>query len=305
MTWPVDEEMLIWLLQKPLKREDHLLQYVIQLMDSIFWLLGNQKNVCIYNVAEQMLVKKFEITQNRSFDGVDELVNRRNMTEFGNLALIEERMEDDLPTPLSLPGVKKGDMAARTYKPEVSVSSIIFSPTDRMWAATTTEGLLVYSLDLTAIFDPFELEEEITPATIRRNIAEKQFSTALLQATKLNEKNLLIETLESIPIAEIGFVCKSLSPKYVERIIGFLGSQLEATRHLEYYLMWIETMLTSHGSVLKSNSMSLMAVFHLVQKNLTMRYLDLRKVCEHNKYSLAYITALGNFKRKCTNEDDD
>lgn len=32
---------------------------------------GQSKNVCIYNVKESMLVKKFEITQNRSFDAVD------------------------------------------------------------------------------------------------------------------------------------------------------------------------------------------------------------------------------------------
>lgn len=32
---------------------------------------GQSKNVCIYNVAEGLLLKKFEITQNRSLDAVD------------------------------------------------------------------------------------------------------------------------------------------------------------------------------------------------------------------------------------------
>lgn len=32
---------------------------------------GQSKNVCIYHVAEGILVKKFEITQNRSLDAVD------------------------------------------------------------------------------------------------------------------------------------------------------------------------------------------------------------------------------------------
>lgn len=32
---------------------------------------GQSKNVCIYNVKEGILIKKFEITQNRSFDAVD------------------------------------------------------------------------------------------------------------------------------------------------------------------------------------------------------------------------------------------
>ena len=30
---------------------------------------GNAKNVCIYSVPDQILVKKFEITCNMSFDG--------------------------------------------------------------------------------------------------------------------------------------------------------------------------------------------------------------------------------------------
>lgn len=32
---------------------------------------GQSKNVCIYNVQEGIILKKFEITQNRSFDAVD------------------------------------------------------------------------------------------------------------------------------------------------------------------------------------------------------------------------------------------
>lgn len=32
---------------------------------------GRSKNICIYNVQVCTLLKKYEITQNRSFDGVD------------------------------------------------------------------------------------------------------------------------------------------------------------------------------------------------------------------------------------------
>jgi periodic tryptophan protein 2 len=40
--------------------------------DGAYLLAGGQsKNVCIYNVAESLIVKKFEITQNRSLDAVD------------------------------------------------------------------------------------------------------------------------------------------------------------------------------------------------------------------------------------------
>lgn len=78
---------------------------------------------------EKILVKKYEITQNRSLDAMDDIINRRKMTEFGNMALIEEREDSrNGPVTLRLPGVRSGDMASRSFKPEVRVSQLQFSP---------------------------------------------------------------------------------------------------------------------------------------------------------------------------------
>lgn len=49
------------------------------------------------------------------------------MTEFGNLDLIEKR--EDSNVKIRLPGVLQGDMAARSFKPEVRVFDVAFSPT--------------------------------------------------------------------------------------------------------------------------------------------------------------------------------
>jgi len=52
------------------------------------------------------------------------------MTEFGNIDLIEEReTREGGNVKLKLPGVHKGDLAARTFKPEVNVFDVKFSPT--------------------------------------------------------------------------------------------------------------------------------------------------------------------------------
>ncbi len=37
---------------------------------------GQSKHICIYHVRERLLVKKFEVTQNRSFDAMDEVSAR-------------------------------------------------------------------------------------------------------------------------------------------------------------------------------------------------------------------------------------
>ena len=63
---------------------------------------------------------------------VKEFLDRRKMTEFGSLALVEEQQDDTDGRNISLPGVRKGDMSSRHWKPEVRVSSIRFSPTGQL-----------------------------------------------------------------------------------------------------------------------------------------------------------------------------
>jgi periodic tryptophan protein 2 len=67
------------------------------------------------------------------------------------------------------PGVRRQNMA-------ILSKAVQFSPTGRSWAAATTEGLLIYSLDETLMFDPFDLDEDITPATIQRVLGRHEFA---------------------------------------------------------------------------------------------------------------------------------
>ena len=43
--------------------------------------------ICIYHVKEALLIKKFELTQNRSFDAMDDVISRKMMSEFGKICL--------------------------------------------------------------------------------------------------------------------------------------------------------------------------------------------------------------------------
>ena len=53
------------------------------------------------------------------------------MTEWGSLSLVDQGEGDKDGKALNLPGVKKGDMSSRHWKPEVRVMSIQFSPTGK------------------------------------------------------------------------------------------------------------------------------------------------------------------------------
>lgn len=161
---------------------------------------GKSKQVCIYHVYEGVLLKKFEVTQNHSLDGMWDFINRKALTEFGNMNLLQKGEElegGDVSVPL--PGVMKGDFAARKTKPEVRVYSVKFSPSNQSWAAATTEGLLIYSLDKGVVFDPYYLSLEVTPKTIRDCLKAEEYSTSLVLALKLNEQKLIQEVVEQIP----------------------------------------------------------------------------------------------------------
>lgn len=185
----------------------------------------------------------------------------------------------------------------------------------RCWAATTTEGLLIYSLDTQMLFDPFELDTSVTPGRIRAALRQRDFTRAILMAVRLNEKKLLEETLESVPwdesecqarlgqggrervgscqdpaptaagrgsrvlcmyrkgircnrlfywfefLAEsawvsfsltVDVISSSLPELYVEKVLEFLASSFEVSRHLEFYLIWTQKLLMAHGQKLKS-----------------------------------------------------
>uniref|UniRef100_A0A8C3QNH3 Small-subunit processome Utp12 domain-containing protein n=1 Tax=Cyanoderma ruficeps TaxID=181631 RepID=A0A8C3QNH3_9PASS len=253
---------------------------------------GLSKFVCIYNVKEQILMKKFEISCNYSLDAMEEYLDRRKMTEFGSMALIDEGGGGDEGVAIPLPGVKRGDMSYRHFKPEIRVTCVRFCPTGRSWAATTTEGLLLYSLDSGLIFDPFELDIDVTPSNIHKTLGQKEYTVAIVMAFKLNEKKLIQEVIEAVPSSEVDVVCSSLPDLYVEKLLEFLASAFETSCHLEFYLIWAHKLLMLHGQKLKTRSVKLLPVIQFLQKSIQRHFEDVSKLCEWNIYNIKYTLAI-------------
>ncbi|XP_054265310.1 periodic tryptophan protein 2 homolog [Macrosteles quadrilineatus] len=261
--------------------------------DGLYILAGGQsKNVCIYNVAEAILVKKIEITQNHSFDAIEDIIDRRKMTEWGNAALIEEAEElEGGNVHLRLPGVRKGDMAARGMKPEVRVYHVQFSPTGQAWAAVTTEGLLVYSLDSGVVFDPFHLDPDITPASVLSRLGKQEYGDALMMALRLNEQKYIQRVVESIPPSSIELCVSSLLPVYAERLLTYVAATLETTRHLELYVDWLRQLVTRHPR-------QPVPTLLLVHKNLGTKYSQLARLCDFNRYTYQFLKKIGPLRTK-------
>uniref|UniRef100_A0A0B7A3F6 Small-subunit processome Utp12 domain-containing protein n=1 Tax=Arion vulgaris TaxID=1028688 RepID=A0A0B7A3F6_9EUPU len=258
---------------------------------------GRSKHVCIYSVSDQLLMKKFVISCNHSLDGMEEFLDKRKMTVWGSLSLVDTG-EGEEGKAIALPGVKRGDHSSRFWRPEVRIYALQFSPTGRSWVACSTEGLLVYSLDQTLVFDPYDLEMDITPEAIRATLNKGDYSAALMLSFRLNEQNLIQEVFESIPVDSAPIIIDALPDTYVDKLLTFAGHMIQSSAHIEFYLQWLLPLLTLHGPKLKQRSQQIITSLRTLQQNVTRKYEDLRKIADHNKYISQYLVALSQLKRK-------
>lgn len=278
---------------------------------------GNSKYICLYDVGTGSLVKKFTVSINTSLDGTQEFLNSRLMTDAGPRGLIDETGElSDLEDRIdrSLPGAKRGDAGARTTRPEVRVTAAAFSPTGRSFCAASTEGLLVYSLDTTFVFDPFDLDINITPDTILATLeaakspsttstttsssssdpastdtSNPSFLKALVMAFRLNESSLIRTVYESIPAADIPHIVLSLPTVYITRMLRFVASSADETPHLEFNLLWIQALLAVHGRYIKDHAGTFAPELRAVQRAVDGIRDDLKRLSERNVYALEYL----------------
>jgi len=56
---------------------------------------------------------------------------------------------------------------------------IWFCKIGQAWAAATTEGLLIYSLDVGLVFDPFQLELGVTPDTVKETLEKCEYAKGI------------------------------------------------------------------------------------------------------------------------------
>ena len=88
---------------------------------------GNNNSICLYDISNEVLLKRFTVSQNMQLNGTLGMLNSSRMTEAGSLDLIDRDgensdLEDRIDT--SLPGSHKGDPSARNIRPEIRVTSI-------------------------------------------------------------------------------------------------------------------------------------------------------------------------------------
>ena len=243
---------------------------------------GESKYVCIYEASQQILLKKYQISHNRSLEGVLDQLHSAKMTEagpVGNFLLDGDSGDEGQSRDSNLLGAKRAvDPGSRRQKMAIRSKAVVFSPTGRAWATASTEGLLIYSLNENMLFDPFDLDESITPDSIVAYTRKGEYSRALLMSLHLNQESLMKDTLESIPTESIPLVAESMRDAYLKRLLMFLSKRLETSPHVEYYLTWTLALLRIHGPTLQDRSTDFLEAFRALQKALMMYLQDLSKL---------------------------
>ncbi|KAL7488891.1 hypothetical protein ACHAW6_014481 [Cyclotella cf. meneghiniana] len=255
---------------------------------------GNSKYVCIYEISQQILLKKFQISFNRSLDGVLDELHSKNLGAGGPIDDEHDSADDEVNFAPHLPGAKRADDGSRKSRVEVLTMQVAFSPTGREWSTVSGEGLHVYSLDDDMIFDPIALTEAVTPSAVQVNLKNRKYGMALSMSLHLNEFALVKTVIEDTPYESISTVVRSVGQAHLNQLIQFLSKCMEDSPHIEFYLQWCLELLQAHGLFMEKNRGKFLRSFRSLFRVVQSRYADVKSICDDNKYSLEFLENQAN-----------
>ena len=235
---------------------------------------GNNNSICMYDLPNEVLLKRFKISLNMQLNGTLEYLNSKNIVDGQAVDLVDRSgeisdSEENHKSDLVLPGSHRGDIGLRSTRPEIRVMSVGFSPTANAFAAASTEGLLIYSVDDSMIFDPIDLDIDVTPENTIQCITDGEYLNAIAMAFRLNETYLIHKVYESIKKENIKLVANDLPTIYVSRLLEFIGNIAMDSAHVEFNLLWIESLITAHGKYITKNKHIFAKGLRSIQRFLT------------------------------------
>ena len=284
--------------------------------DGRFLLAGAaSKHVCIYHVAEgsrPTLVNRVAVTKNQNFDGLLDQLNSKKLTESGhptNMIDDEDENAEDygaarIAEKRSLPGATSEGKLRRRQLLKAEVQCVRACATGRLWSAVTQEGVLVYGDSeedgADNLFDPTNLEVDITPDAAKKAVNEKNYVTALLIALRLNERDCLNYVVERIPSSEVALIITSLPVLHFNRLISLFAWRLDHVPHLEFNLLWAKNLLLLHGSKAhqaSSDPSSVNAVLQTLHRACDAHSKRLVQIADSNEHMLNYLLTTANLKK--------
>lgn len=234
----------------------------------------NSAHICVYNTETYSLLYTLTLTKNRSFAGILRELNSRYMTEYGHSIQEYDLSDEDEPVEgaaerrriqahQSLPGVQSSELMKHSKR--FHVWQVSCSPDGRQFAAATSHGLYVYSMDAfiktpnyakevlksLGTFQPQLLTKNVTTGNVLAALEQKEYAKAFILALALNDFNTLLRCYENVPISAIGQVVASIDKEFVCVLLNFIRAVINpdspnGTIHLNWHLLWLEEIFAIH-----------------------------------------------------------
>lgn len=295
--------------------------------DGRFLLAGAaSKHVCVYNVGDgrsPSLIDRVVMTENQNFDGLLDQLNSRNQTVSG---LVTDVLDDDdegaesygeaiIAAGRSQPGASSEQQTRRKKLLKAEVKCVHFCPTGRLWAAVTSEGVLVYGEGRDGLgadgggvlFDPTDLAVDVTPDAALAAAAEQDYEKSLVIALRLNEQTVLNSVVEMVPPENVSLVVSRLPTLYFTRLTLLFAWRLENNPHLDFNLSWSRRLLLSHGGHAHRTSTDPSAVntaLRTLHRACSSHSKRLMPLADRNQHTLEYLITLAANNRLMQGEGD-
>ncbi|KAG9396388.1 periodic tryptophan protein [Carpediemonas membranifera] len=252
---------------------------------------GDSKWLCVYHRQTRALVKKIQISSNRSLDGVLDFLNSKEMTEVGNRSLFDLDAEN-APRMAAKKADRGYEMSSRKTMPSARVIAIAIAPSGTEWVTCTEEGPIVWSQSVSVDFDPLDLSEEITAERCRQLLKQGQVETAVMAAIKLGNVELMKTAVLGVPVDSIKSVSREIAPVYLGRLANVVAWLLESSSAFEKMIRWAESLVFVHGRTMRARSECIEPLRRL-QKAVVERTAQLTQVADENRHRLIYLLRAG------------
>lgn len=283
------------------KRTKHLNSICYNLSGNLLLCGGNSQYVLLYDMQYQILVKKFTLTHNRSLNGILYKLNSKDNGKKDEYYDSEDELEANNKMRKMLPGA---NITSNELAPEIKITSVKFSNTNRDWAVGTTEGIFIFSLDKSLTFSKLSLDMNIKTTDAINAFEEGSYLKGIIFSFYLNKIDILDKYYKTIPLSHIGLVANKIPFNVVGPFLDFLCVKLENDSSIELIMHWVFEILKVHGENLKNVKNK--SVFLNLHKSLNKMFVGMENLVNDNIYKTKYITEYeGNADdEEMTKEDD-
>lgn len=167
------------------------------------------------------------------------------------------------------------------------------------------KDLLIYSTNDTILFDPFDLDVDVTPHSTVEALREKQFLNALVMAFRLNEEYLINKVYEAIPIKEIPLVASNIPAIYLPRILKFIGDFAIESQHIEFNLIWIKALLSASGGYINEHKYLFSTAMRSIQRFIVRVAKEVVNTTTDNKYTYRFLVSTDGSMEDGAADDDE